>query len=297
MDLQKYFSGRNVKEITLGQSGASVFEVDGKQIVKYAERSKIPADRFDTYRREALFYQEKGRTPRPGYLPEVEVAEVTEDEILVVMRKYLPLKRTDLDTSLIRKIADILAWIHTDSVPEFLLANVSEEKPLTGEEVMKSAEGWQNILAPWASVFDAEWITRISEKLMTIVSWHSLEGRALVHGDFHWENLLADEAGNVVVCDWQGVKRDVPSGDVSFFLSRLGADGVELEPDVFLKAYAEAREARSGEKVDVEQLRKHMAAANVITTFRYWHFFLQGSDEARIRGIYEKMIEDFRSLE
>ena len=103
------------------------------------------------------------------------------------------------------------------------------------------------------------------------------EGKTLVHGDFHWEKLLADEAGKVVVCDWQGVKWDVPSGDVSFFLSRLGADGVNLDPEVFLTAYAEARERRSGEKMDVDQLRKHMAAANVITTFRYWHFFLQGS--------------------
>ncbi len=33
-------------------------------------------------------------------------------------------------------------------------------------------------------------------------------------------------------------------------------------------------------------------AANVITSFTCWHEYLHGSDEGRVREIYEKMVED-----
>jgi hypothetical protein len=69
-------------------------------------------------------------------------------------------------------------------------------------------------------------------------------------------------------CDWQGVGVCGASADLSFFMSRLSAD----------------------------ELERHMKAANVITSFRFWHYYLHGNDTERVRGIYDKMISDYQAL-
>ena len=70
MDYKGYLEGTEVSEIRTGQSGASVYEIDGKAVLKHVVRRDLPDDRFDTYSREALFYREKSRE-NPPYLPEV----------------------------------------------------------------------------------------------------------------------------------------------------------------------------------------------------------------------------------
>ena len=40
-------------------------------------------------------------------------------------------------------------------------------------------------------------------------------------------------------------------------------------------------------------LEKHIKAANVIATFRYWHMYLHGNDTERVRDIYDRMISDY----
>ena len=62
MDINKYFSGNKVSEIRVGQSGANVYEVNGEQILKHVQRNMLKNDMFDTYKKEALFYQSKMNT-------------------------------------------------------------------------------------------------------------------------------------------------------------------------------------------------------------------------------------------
>ena len=45
---------------------------------------------------------------------------------------------------------------------------------------------------------------------------------------------------------------------------------------------------------DVYELERHIKAANVITSFRFWHNFLHGNDTERVRGIFDKMVSDYR---
>ena len=60
--------------------------------------------------------------------------------------------------------------------------------------------------------------------------------------------------------------------------------------------YPEGKEVRerTGRETDAEKIRRHMAAANIITTFVFWHEFLHGNDEGRVRGIYDRMAKDYR---
>ena len=41
---------------------------------------------------------------------------------------------------------------------------------------------------------------------------HDAEMAVLNHGDFHWDNLLQNERGDIVLCDWQGVSAGAASG-------------------------------------------------------------------------------------
>ena len=39
-----------------------------------------------------------------------------------------------------------------------------------------------------------------------------------------------------------------------------------------------------------------MCLTNLNTSFRYWHQYLHGSSEERVRDIYEKMVADAKEL-
>ena len=40
-DINKFFTGKEVSEIRVGQSGANVYEIDGSLILKHVQRDKL----------------------------------------------------------------------------------------------------------------------------------------------------------------------------------------------------------------------------------------------------------------
>lgn len=79
------------------------------------------------------------------------------------------------------------------------------------------------------------------------------------------------------------------SGDISFFLSRLGADGIAIEPEEAVELYCHERFRITEENISKVDLLRHMKAANVLVSFQFWHYYLHGSTCERVREIYEKM--------
>ena len=59
MNIQDYLKGNRIKEIKIGRSGADVWEINDDTVLKHIERSRLEPALFDTYSREALFYQER----------------------------------------------------------------------------------------------------------------------------------------------------------------------------------------------------------------------------------------------
>ena len=289
-------AGNRFREIKVGRSGADVYEINGDSILKHVERRKLNASLFDTYTREALFYRAKAENTG-GYLPKIIKLEISDDEIILLMKKYRCPGRSCIDEQMIRKVAKALARVHTDSIPEFLSGGSKPAEPLSGQQIKESMAGWTRILEEHPGSFDETPLEHIAEKVKRIIAWHNSEERVLIHGDFHWDNLLEDEWGNILICDWQSVGLGGASGDLSFFMSRLGSDGVTLDPKLFLKCYADAIMELSGKAVDIRSVTRHIAAANVITSFVFWHQFLHGAETERVRGIYEKMTGDFRLIE
>ena len=280
MDTSKY------KKINMGQSGADVFELDGSRILKHVVRNKIDNGMFDTYVNEALFYQ--AECPKE-YLPEVYNIEILPDEIVLVMKKYQNPDKEDFGEGYLRKVSEVLAQIHSGQVPEFLKKGDINPDTMSKDEISSCVKGWQSVLAEHPGEFDDSLIDTISHNINDIIEWHASEKKILSHGDFHWDNILTDENGTLIVCDWQGVCISGASNDLSFFMSRLGADGIHVDGKRFLTWYALEYNRLTGECIEAEELERHIKTANLITSFRYWHLYLHGNDTERVREIYDKM--------
>ena len=292
MNVREYLDEHSVVEIKVGKSGADVYEIDGRYVLKHVARQKLKDGQFDTYVREALFYRDETACRR-AYLPKVLKAEVSENEIFIFMKKYGCPSRNTVDRELLQKITRALAALHTGETPSFLRRDREKAKPLSGQRIAECLDGWKRVLAEHPGVFDEERLKEIADGINGLIEWHDSEECVPVHGDFHWDNLLEDEKGNILICDWQGIGLGGASGDLSFFLSRLNGDGIRIDSAAFLDSYVNAVRELSGKRIRQEDIVRHMNAANVITSFVFWHEYLHGGSERRVREIYGGMTESF----
>ncbi|MDE6169014.1 MAG: aminoglycoside phosphotransferase family protein, partial [Acetatifactor sp.] len=208
--------------------------------------------------------------------------------------KYCRPERHTINTELIQKITKTLAALHTDAPPSFMCKDQEKAEALSDQMITECLCGWKSVLAEYPGSFNENQLEEIAGKINNLIAWHDSEDRVLIHGDFHWDNLLEDENGNILLCDWQGVNLGGASGDLSFFLSRLGGDGIRIDAAVFLDYYVNAIWKLSGKQIQRQDIIRHMNAANVITSFLFWHQYLHGSSEERVRDIYGKMTKDFK---
>lgn len=289
MNVREYLDEHSAVEIKVGKSGADVYEIDGRYVLKHVVRQKLKNEQYESYVREALFYRDETACQR-AYLPKVLKAEISEDEILILMKKYGRLRRNTINTELLSKITRALAGLHTDETPAFLGRDREKAKTLSGQRIAECLDGWKSVLAEHPGVFDGSRLEEIADGINELIEWHDSEECGPVHGDFHWDNLLEDENGNILICDWQGVGLGGASGDLSFFLSRLSGDGIRIDSVAFLDSYVNAVRELSGKRIRQEDIMRHMDAANVITSFVFWHEYLHGSSEKRVRDIYGRMI-------
>ncbi len=293
MNVKKYLSEHSFTEIRIGQSGADVYEIDGKYVLKHVDRKKTEEEQFVAYTREALFYQYQ-MTRQKRYLPEVLQADTSENEILILMKKYDRPDRNTVNAELIQKITRALAELHTDETPPFMLQRQGKAEPMSGQRIEECLSGWKCVLEEHPGAFDENRPKEIADKINEIIIRHDSEERVPMHGDFHWDNLLQDENGHILLCDWQGVHLGGVSGDLSFFLSRSGGDGIRIDAEVFLDSYVNGILELSGKQIRRQDIIWHMNAANVITSFAFWHEYLHGSSVERVQDIYGKMIQDFK---
>lgn len=212
------------------------------------------------------------------------------------MKRYQMLSRREINKELLEKIMRGLATVHVSEIPPLLMQKRHAAQPLSEEQIRASVEGWRAVLDEHPGVFDSALLERIAEEIKRIISWHDSEEIVLSHGDFHWDNLLMDNEGRIIICDWQGVEAGAASGDLSFFFGRLRGDGIPLKEQELVEAYGREIRRLSGKRVTWEEIDGHIRAANVITSFICWHEYLHGSGEERVKEIYEKMVADSNSI-
>lgn len=296
INVKEYLAAHENRQLRNGKSGANVWETEGMYVLKHIQKTKLlEPEIFTLYQNEAYFYQFYGHNSHNrilSCLPEVLDVQVSDLEILILMKKYEEISREKISEELVRKVMKVLVTIHTQEIPAFLRREEKQPEYLEEAQIESCLAGWRSVLAEHPGEFDEAILTKAAAEVNELIEWHHREEKVLNHGDFHWDNLLQKENGDIVVCDWQGVGVGGASGDISFFLSRLGADGINLKQEMAAELYCHERFLLTGKKISPKELQKHMNAANLMVSFQFWHEYLHGSTCERVRGIYEKMVMD-----
>lgn len=291
IDSAKAYLKNEKKVFAGGKSGARVYDIGGECVLKQIYRTELGNDeRYEAYQKEAWWYADGGAGL--GCLPEVLDLRSTEEEISILMKRYRMLSRREINAELLEKIMRALASVHASEIPPLLKQKRHAAQPLSEEQIRASVKGWRAVLDEHPGVFDSAPLERIAAGINRIISWHGSEETVLSHGDFHWDNLLMDNEGKIIICDWQGVEAGAESGDLSFFFGRLRGDGIRVNEPEVVEAYGREMRRLSGKRVTWEEIDGHIRAANVITSFTCWHEYLHGSGEERVKEIYEKMVTD-----
>lgn len=291
-DFNQFINEHLVKRITVGQGGAEVYELENEQIAKHVRRKALESDElWESYKREYEFYSYFKSSKLP-MLPQIYYTDMSDDEICVIMRKYSPLKRSELSDGLLDRIMSTLADIHRLSIPDFIPQNEITPLRLGDSDLKEYSLGWTSVLKEHGQTFDVRITDRIAENINRINEKLFNPKRTLSHGDFHFDNLLEDECGNIIVCDWQGVNIGHVSGDISFLLSRLSGDGYGTDKEKAAELYCKHSDTDN----TPDEIISQMSLANLNTSFMFWHNYLYGSSEDRVRSVFDKMVEDFELL-
>ncbi|MBE5780097.1 MAG: hypothetical protein E7331_12315 [Clostridiales bacterium] len=292
MDFDEYLKQNSLARISLGQSGAAVHRLRDGKIAKHVKRAQLSDEiLWEKYRRESLFYS---RFPAEEYsfVPQVYTNLLREDELLLVLREYRPLRQEELlESSVLGKVLDALVQIHALPVPDFATGQTPRAVHYSAESLAACREGWLQVLLEHPNKFSLAPLDRIQDHINRVNDRLFAPLLRFVHGDFHCQNLLARDHGRILVCDWQNCGSGEATGDLAFLLSRLSADGFPLDEDILLSEYC-----RRAKLNDPRQLQAQMRLASLNTAYLFWHEYLHGSSPERVGEIYHKMCADMDFL-
>lgn len=284
-----------VKDIRLGQSGAVVCEISGNRIAKLVQREKLTEEGlWEKYIREEAFYRFVQGMDLP-FVPRILFAGWTDDELLLVMEKYHPIDRRRISDALLDRVTAVLARIHALPVPVFAMQKEQKPPVYTEKDTAAYVKDWESVLGEHGDVFEWDVLQKIAGNINAINRKFHSRRVCFTHGDFYFDNLLQDDGGNIVVCDWQGCGCGDPSGDLSFLMSRLASDGYPLHKEKLVSAYCRHAKER-GMDVRPEDVYVQMALSNLNISFVFWHEYLHHAPRERVAEIYGRMVEDYRLL-
>ena len=288
----EYIGAHSVSEIRMGQSGAKVYRLSGNRIAKHVQRHLLQDDDvWEKYRRESLFYACCSGATHP-FLPQVCYNELRGDELLLIMQAYQPLHQSRLSQpDMLDRALETLAQIHALPVPAFLSAGESAPFHLKPDALERCHQGWLSVLREHPGRFSEAALRAVAEHINPVNARLFAPRLVLCHGDFHCENLLTDDQGRIIVCDWQNCNVGDVTGDISFLLSRLSADGYPQDSARALEVYC-----RHASIPDPAPLDSQMRLANLNTTFLFWHEYLHGNPEDRVRQLFDHMVGDLQVL-
>lgn len=292
MIIAQYLQEHHAVPVTVGKSGADVFNLDNGMTVKYARYGAVSEDIWNHCVREARFYQSIGER-KLSYLPQILHLNITENEVFIIMHRYEPMTAGQLTKEKLDKILAALASLHKETPPDFLLSDTVSAPPhIDAQTAAACTDGWSSVLQEHHPAFsdDTAFPDIAAEQFNRINQRYALTKPVLCHGDFHIGNVLWDNQDIPVFCDFQSCGIGDGCGDLSFFLSRLSADGALIDHEEIVQMYS----AYSG--LSVREIQNRMALSNFNTSFLFWHQYLHGSDSTRVRNIFDAMKSDFACL-
>ena len=296
---QHGISAKQLTPITNGASGAFVFDVAEKYIAKYTQQTAHNADLYPMFVKEYDFYR-KYSGKRYEFIPTVMFQTATQDELLIVLRKYTPIHHGEWNDALIHQAMQLCARVNAIDTGDF--TPPAQHKSGYGDDydsypLSASYQNWQLLQQKFPADIDASSLEAMYKAFAQI----KLEAealaipKALCHGDFHPGNFLRD-GDNLLICDWQTVGISKGIGDVAFFANRGTDMGIVINRQKAIEAYHEAMQSLTNQNIDLGTLGKYVAATDFYVSFKFWAEHLQSSDKSRVLSIYTFMADSYELL-
>ena len=293
--------------ITVGTGGAYVYSADDKYVVKYAYQPDLDYEVCKQCRNEFYFY-EICTKKNLDFIPEIIFQTANDNEILLVMQKYTPIKVEEWDESLQKSAMELCARINATDTTDFISIVQSRENE-TGEKIINvgqdekpyplslSYQNWVNLFVKFPGYIDAVLLEEMYKNFNNICSYGNKQfiPETLCHGDCHPQNFLKN-GNKLIVCDWQGVNIGKGIGDVAFFISR-GADmDLKIDRNKLISDYTEALYKYANIHVNVSDFHNTVAVDEFSVSFRFWAQYLQDSNINRVLNIYNTMVKNYKLI-
>jgi hypothetical protein len=153
-NIEDFLSNHKIKKINIGQSGADIYLVDNKYVLKHTVNNKLKnRELFLTFRKEAQLYDSISKNELQC-LPEVLYIKENDDEIILLMKSYRIIKHIDVKGDILNKIIKSIAMVHQCRVPDFLLQSKKDVSILSDEQIKNYVTGWKSILNEHKGSFD-----------------------------------------------------------------------------------------------------------------------------------------------
>lgn len=287
------------QQITVGSGGAAVYSIqdtDGEYVLKAAGPTlHTDPTVMASCHREFHFYCLNRQLQLP-FVPEtVFLEQDTPWGLIILMKKYRPIPPASWTPALLHQAIKIIADLHCLPADHFRSLGVHRQDVVIDSAVMKQGCAmWQKVISRFPGAFNSAELQEIYENIHIVCDILNAGPFCISHGDCHPENFLA-ENGSLFLCDWQNVGIGGRAGDLSFFLSRAGGFGMEIDEAGFVDEYCHCM-AEHGIAVHQEQIRSERCASDLLTTFAYWAEYLQDAPYDKVTRIYQSMVNAYRYL-
>lgn len=279
----------DIVPIMIGASGAQVYSLNNKYMLKYTQRDKTDDNIWKSCIREYEFFSTYKNS---SYIPEICYMSKTENRVVIIMKKYNSLSRPDFNDDLMEAIIELLTDINTTPFEDIL--KKPDDSGETGKaEIAFCVRNWHNILDEHNGYFDINVIDEIAAQINRLMLYPNTLPAVLSHGDFHFNNILKTDRNTLVVCDWQNAGIGNASDDLFFFISRASADGLKINEDKAISLYCALFAKKSSQRISKDNILCSMAKSNLGLGFYCWHEYLHNTSKERVEIIYNKMAEAF----
>ena len=285
-----------MNKLNKGGSGAILYEinsVNGNYILKNIH---IDQDSFllKSSEKEYGFYSISNEFDL-NYLPKVIYTEKNDClGIIIVLNKYTDIQRHEWNLKRQLSTVDIIAKIHSES--DFFINRFALKKELfeaKDGQLEKSLNDWICVIKKYD--LDECIINEIKINFGQVINFINSKKHYFCHGDFHPDNFVLDEKGELVILDWANYHIGCKD-EIAFFISRGYDCGIDIQEESIKKHYCERLSYYSGENISMLDIEVECNMSTVFVSFLYWAEYLQDTNIDRVNSIYEKMIYSYKWL-
>ena len=314
---QRDIASKELLPIKEGDGGAYLFSVDNKYVVKYSCLPKLDFMTRTNHQREFDFYKVcSGKSV--DFIPEIIFQDATDDEMIIVMKKYTPIKAGEWDENLLKQAMELCARINAIDPADFKWAYQEKEER---SKIVRYARDGTPIYEPYPlSLSYRNWIALqekfpehidaglLKEMYDSFDETDSYAGKpdipeTLCHGDWHPNNCLRD-GDQLIVCDWEGLCMGRGVDSVTWFCCVGAKMGININRDKLIEKYCGALFKYANIEVDANDFYKYIAANEFTQFFRFGtaNVFIQDNyfQSADIDGVlnsYNTMVMSYTFLQ